>query len=162
MGFPYYCHSCYESSVLYGPLVCTYCGSGAVQLYEETEHEYPSTDCEQRSLNTILEELFNIRGNVDGRFLSTFAEEIERLRNVRQLELSHGHIYSQGQDKYTEQPVNTRPRETGYCSICLTVNGIDRAGIRFACGHHFHRGCAESWLRVQKTCPNCRAALEQL
>ncbi|KAF8698213.1 hypothetical protein HU200_035733 [Digitaria exilis] len=44
------------------------------------------------------------------------------------------------------------------CAICL---GLVRAGEAVrrlpACGHLFHAGCIEKWLRAHATCPLCRA-----
>ncbi|CAN6202485.1 unnamed protein product [Urochloa humidicola] len=45
------------------------------------------------------------------------------------------------------------------CAICL---GLVRAGEAVrrlpACGHLFHAGCIDKWLRAHATCPLCRAA----
>jgi hypothetical protein len=46
------------------------------------------------------------------------------------------------------------------CAICL---GLVRAGEAVrrlpACGHLFHAGCVDKWLRAHATCPLCRAAV---
>jgi E3 ubiquitin-protein ligase ATL41 len=46
------------------------------------------------------------------------------------------------------------------CAICL---GLVRAGEAVrrlpACGHVFHVGCVDKWLRAHATCPLCRAAV---
>ncbi|RLN13577.1 RING-H2 finger protein ATL63-like [Panicum miliaceum] len=46
------------------------------------------------------------------------------------------------------------------CVICL---GLVRAGEAVrrlqACGHLFHAGCVDKWLRAHATCPLCRAAV---
>ncbi|CAN6172581.1 unnamed protein product [Urochloa humidicola] len=46
------------------------------------------------------------------------------------------------------------------CAICL---GLVRAGEAVrrlpACGHLFHAGCIDKWLRAHATCPLCRAAV---
>ncbi|KAF8732926.1 hypothetical protein HU200_015276 [Digitaria exilis] len=46
------------------------------------------------------------------------------------------------------------------CAICL---GLVRAGEAVrrlpACGHLFHAGCIEKWLRAHATCPLCRATV---
>ncbi|KAM0864252.1 hypothetical protein ACQ4PT_044052 [Festuca glaucescens] len=46
------------------------------------------------------------------------------------------------------------------CAICL---GLVREGETVrrlpACGHLFHAGCVDEWLRAHATCPLCRAAV---
>uniref|UniRef100_A0A0E0D1E3 RING-type domain-containing protein n=1 Tax=Oryza meridionalis TaxID=40149 RepID=A0A0E0D1E3_9ORYZ len=46
------------------------------------------------------------------------------------------------------------------CAICLH-GGLDAAAApagwkEMPCGHRFHGGCLEKWLRVHGTCPMCR------
>ncbi|RCV12136.1 hypothetical protein SETIT_2G245100v2 [Setaria italica] len=44
------------------------------------------------------------------------------------------------------------------CSVCLA--GFEAGAVvnRLPCGHVFHRGCLETWLRYERaTCPLCRA-----
>lgn len=41
------------------------------------------------------------------------------------------------------------------CSICLE-SALDEEPTAIRCGHVFHYGCLQTWLRTQNTCPNCR------
>jgi len=44
------------------------------------------------------------------------------------------------------------------CSVCLAGFGAAAVVNRLPCGHLFHRGCLETWLRYERaTCPLCRA-----
>ncbi|CAN6218091.1 unnamed protein product [Urochloa humidicola] len=46
------------------------------------------------------------------------------------------------------------------CSVCLAWFGAEAVANRLPCGHLFHRGCLETWLRYERaTCPLCRARL---
>ncbi|CAL5073762.1 unnamed protein product [Urochloa decumbens] len=46
------------------------------------------------------------------------------------------------------------------CSVCLAGFGAEAVANRLPCGHLFHRGCLETWLRYERaTCPLCRARL---
>ncbi len=44
------------------------------------------------------------------------------------------------------------------CAICLEV--ISSAKMTLECGHVFHTKCGITWLRKNKTCPNCRETVE--
>ncbi|KAJ1275116.1 hypothetical protein BS78_05G111800 [Paspalum vaginatum] len=53
--------------------------------------------------------------------------------------------------------------DDGCCAICLgAFEGGDWCNVMPLCGHEFHRGCMEGWLRTYKTttCPLCRAQLQ--
>uniref|UniRef100_A0A0D9XD79 RING-type E3 ubiquitin transferase n=1 Tax=Leersia perrieri TaxID=77586 RepID=A0A0D9XD79_9ORYZ len=46
------------------------------------------------------------------------------------------------------------------CAVCLCeFAGDDRLRLLPLCGHAFHAGCIDTWLRSSSTCPLCRAAL---
>lgn len=46
------------------------------------------------------------------------------------------------------------------CAICLGLVEIGEAVRRLpTCGHLFHAGCIDQWLRAHATCPLCRAAV---
>ena len=46
------------------------------------------------------------------------------------------------------------------CAICLGLVAIGEAVRRLpTCGHLFHAGCIDQWLRAHATCPMCRAAV---
>lgn len=46
------------------------------------------------------------------------------------------------------------------CAICLGLVAIGEAVRRLpTCGHLFHAGCIDQWLRAHATCPLCRAAV---
>ncbi|KAJ1273800.1 hypothetical protein BS78_05G012300 [Paspalum vaginatum] len=46
------------------------------------------------------------------------------------------------------------------CVICVTpYEAGDPCSVLPACGHRFHTHCVVQWLRTQRTCPLCRAAL---
>ncbi|KAM3270889.1 RING-H2 finger protein ATL30-like isoform X2 [Capsicum chacoense] len=47
------------------------------------------------------------------------------------------------------------------CAICL-VEFVDKSLIRLlTCDHVFHQECIDHWLKSNKTCPVCRARLDQ-
>lgn len=44
------------------------------------------------------------------------------------------------------------------CTICLDdIARSDRVRQVAVCGHFFHSACIRTWLRRNKTCPNCQA-----
>jgi len=44
------------------------------------------------------------------------------------------------------------------CRVCLARFEPESVVNRLPCGHLFHRGCLETWLRYERaTCPLCRA-----
>ncbi|XP_066370195.1 RING-H2 finger protein ATL66-like [Miscanthus floridulus] len=46
------------------------------------------------------------------------------------------------------------------CAICLGLVAVGEAVRRLpTCGHLFHAGCIDQWLRAHATCPMCRAAV---
>jgi hypothetical protein len=50
--------------------------------------------------------------------------------------------------------------ENAACCICMTDYEEDIALRRLHCGHHFHQECADKWLKINKTCPLCRARVD--
>ncbi|KAG7200597.1 hypothetical protein KM043_001155 [Ampulex compressa] len=44
------------------------------------------------------------------------------------------------------------------CRICLSF--MKNPYIALECSHVFHITCIKEWLKLQKTCPNCRAKTE--
>lgn len=58
-------------------------------------------------------------------------------------------------------PVYTAEGDVGECSIC--INNIKKGDEfrRLPCSdtvnHCFHRGCIDTWLKSNNTCPNCRS-----
>lgn len=58
-------------------------------------------------------------------------------------------------------PVYTAEGDVGECSIC--INNIQKGDEfrRLPCSdtvnHCFHRGCIDTWLKSNNTCPNCRS-----
>jgi len=49
----------------------------------------------------------------------------------------------------------TSPKEN--CSICFET--IEKDCLTTPCCHHFHKSCLDSWMSVQKSCPNCRTEI---
>jgi hypothetical protein len=48
------------------------------------------------------------------------------------------------------------------CAICLRLVLLGELVRRLpACGHLFHAGCVDEWLRAHPTCPLCRAAVRR-
>ncbi|RLN07489.1 hypothetical protein C2845_PM11G26050 [Panicum miliaceum] len=46
----------------------------------------------------------------------------------------------------------------GECAVCLEAfRAGDRCRVLPRCGHGFHAGCVDSWLRKSRRCPVCRA-----
>ncbi|KAK4786716.1 hypothetical protein SAY86_010549 [Trapa natans] len=51
--------------------------------------------------------------------------------------------------------------EDSQCTICLgEYEDGEVLRIMPECGHSFHRGCIDVWLRKQTTCPVCRLSLK--
>lgn len=42
------------------------------------------------------------------------------------------------------------------CAICLSALEGGELALH-PCGHHYHKTCLETWLKIQGTCPTCRA-----
>ncbi|XP_052146057.1 E3 ubiquitin-protein ligase AIP2-like [Oryza glaberrima] len=42
------------------------------------------------------------------------------------------------------------------CAICLHHGAAPAGWKEMPCGHRFHGGCLEKWLRAHGTCPMCR------
>ena len=54
--------------------------------------------------------------------------------------------------------------EDAACAVCLGAYGSASSGegsrvALLPCGHHFHAPCIATWLRVNASCPLCKAAL---
>merc|ERR1712226_769025 len=47
------------------------------------------------------------------------------------------------------------------CPTCLEDFSKEHAIKKTICGHFFHEECLEPWLRMNRTCPLCRADLAQ-
>lgn len=41
------------------------------------------------------------------------------------------------------------------CAICLNNYELNEMIRPLPCGHHFHKDCTDTWLRVRSTCPLC-------
>ncbi|XP_062186775.1 RING-H2 finger protein ATL64-like [Phragmites australis] len=55
-------------------------------------------------------------------------------------------------------PVASAGAERAECAVCLAEFGEREAGrLLPRCGHGFHEECIATWLRVNTTCPLCRA-----
>eukprot|EP00448_Togula_jolla_P022056 CAMPEP_0170578882 /NCGR_PEP_ID=MMETSP0224-20130122/5690_1 /TAXON_ID=285029 /ORGANISM="Togula jolla, Strain CCCM 725" /LENGTH=327 /DNA_ID=CAMNT_0010901875 /DNA_START=80 /DNA_END=1063 /DNA_ORIENTATION=- len=46
------------------------------------------------------------------------------------------------------------------CAVCLCEYESSDMLRRLPCGHHFHRKCADQWLRRSKRCPLCMRAID--
>lgn len=42
------------------------------------------------------------------------------------------------------------------CSVCLQNYAINEDVRVFPCEHEYHKGCADPWLLISRTCPLCR------
>jgi hypothetical protein len=50
------------------------------------------------------------------------------------------------------------------CVICMEQYeqaGSERRSVLPACGHMFHSACVSTWLRTSRTCPLCRATIDE-
>jgi len=47
------------------------------------------------------------------------------------------------------------------CPICMEPVPRARGARLETCGHVFHRGCIAKWLKLNNTCPKCRAPVRQ-
>ncbi|QKF94519.1 zinc finger RING-type protein [Fadolivirus algeromassiliense] len=46
------------------------------------------------------------------------------------------------------------------CSICLE-NYTEDCSVRYLpCTHHYHKQCCDDWLKINKSCPLCRASVD--
>lgn len=48
------------------------------------------------------------------------------------------------------------------CAVCLCDYCDGDLLRRLPCGHHFHQRCADKWLRRNKRCPLCMAAIDEV
>uniref|UniRef100_K3WWX4 RING-type domain-containing protein n=1 Tax=Globisporangium ultimum (strain ATCC 200006 / CBS 805.95 / DAOM BR144) TaxID=431595 RepID=K3WWX4_GLOUD len=43
------------------------------------------------------------------------------------------------------------------CVICMSdFSAQEKDAVQLPCGHCFHHGCIQSWLKLRSTCPTCR------
>jgi hypothetical protein len=47
------------------------------------------------------------------------------------------------------------------CTICLESNLNEKPIIILNCGHRFHAGCMAEWLHTARSCPLCRAGIDE-
>lgn len=73
-----------------------------------------------------------------------------------------GHV-SRGLDKKEIAKIPARAwlkglTKTDNCTICMSdyTKGEQFKLLR-GCGHEFHATCLDEWLKVEKTCPICKA-----
>ncbi|VAH22314.1 unnamed protein product [Triticum turgidum subsp. durum] len=53
----------------------------------------------------------------------------------------------------------TEEQQPACCAVCLErYADSDVVRVRPDCGHLFHRGCVDPWLRQRPTCPVCRTS----
>eukprot|EP00439_Symbiodinium_sp_Y106_P057920 s2461_g8.t1 len=48
------------------------------------------------------------------------------------------------------------------CAVCLSEFDRDAVLRRLPCGHSFHRGCIDKWLKRNKVCPLCLQDIEDI
>ncbi|KAE8719965.1 Muscle M-line assembly protein unc-89, putative isoform 1 [Hibiscus syriacus] len=52
--------------------------------------------------------------------------------------------------------IESSSRDVEYCVVCISeVSKGEKLGW-LRCGHGFHDGCIDAWLKVGTTCPICR------
>lgn len=52
-------------------------------------------------------------------------------------------------------------RPSGECCCCSELFDADLAIVRTPCGHYYHKKCLGEWLKLAKSCPLCRAILDE-
>ncbi|KAJ0975335.1 hypothetical protein J5N97_017300 [Dioscorea zingiberensis] len=52
--------------------------------------------------------------------------------------------------------VEAREEEEEECSVCLDAMVAGETVKEMPCGHRYHGGCIERWLRIHGSCPICR------
>jgi len=53
-------------------------------------------------------------------------------------------------------------REPGaHCAVCLSEYELGNSLRRLPCGHHFHKQCADEWLRRSTKCPLCIQSIDE-
>lgn len=55
---------------------------------------------------------------------------------------------------------NLFSEDAASCAVCLSEYELGESLRRLPCGHHFHRRCADKWLRRSKRCPLCMHAID--
>lgn len=74
-------------------------------------------------------------------------------------------------DPHVEKAINQVPSRTfkagmyseedAVCAICLVPYEAGTTELRIpACGHHFHKKCADDWFRIKPHCPLCRKPID--
>nr|DBA18712.1 TPA: hypothetical protein GDO54_016927 [Pyxicephalus adspersus] len=65
------------------------------------------------------------------------------------------------EDRNSQTPPanNQQSEDQPGCSICLLQYEPEEQTEQLACAHIFHPDCINTWLRIRRTCPNCREAV---
>jgi hypothetical protein len=45
------------------------------------------------------------------------------------------------------------------CAICISEFSPDDEVRLLPCSHYFHNRCVDEWLRINASCPTCRASI---
>jgi len=115
---------------------------------------YPPNQVDQH-LKTILKRQSTTAHTLDS-FRSLLAKEIENEKLIQfNDEDSSEEIFESDEEE------DFLLEEADICPICHDplVNNVTRI---VPCSHHFHGGCIEDWFGKDRSCPTCRATVENL
>uniref|UniRef100_A0A0D3FA18 RING-type domain-containing protein n=1 Tax=Oryza barthii TaxID=65489 RepID=A0A0D3FA18_9ORYZ len=80
---------------------------------------------------------------------------LARARVVGQHDVARGGLSA---EQVGELPCHVVKEGAGECAVCLEAfRAGDRRRVLPRCEHGFHAQCVDSWLRVSRLCPICRA-----
>mmetsp|Transcript_4760 Transcript_4760/g.8894 ORF Transcript_4760/g.8894 Transcript_4760/m.8894 type:complete len:145 (-) Transcript_4760:2545-2979(-) len=134
----YWCYKCNSSTRARPDLTCSYCHSEFIEVY----------DGDQQS--EVNERLASLQSNL-GQFTERLTGIVQSLQDlIRQ-------IHSENREPASEEEIQALPeiQKTGEsCAICAEPqNGIVKL---LPCSHTYHENCIVHWLKIQRTCPQCR------
>lgn len=93
-------------------------------------------------------------GNICGRF---YCKRHENICNYTQPKDEFSYI--QPKDDELEIEILTNKDKTETCQICLDDFIETKLMIKIHCNHVFHVKCIQSWCKIGRTCPLCRAEI---
>ncbi|EWM24570.1 e3 ubiquitin-protein ligase [Nannochloropsis gaditana] len=66
---------------------------------------------------------------------------------------------SQGGEQDTQVSVTGVESNSTSCAVCISEYAPDEDVRLLPCAHYFHASCVDEWLKVNASCPTCRASI---
>lgn len=134
----YWCYKCRSTTRARSDMTCSYCLSEFIEDYDGAQQ------------SEVNERLTSLQTNL-GQFTERLSGIVQSLQDlIRQ-------VQSEQHEPATEEEIMAleEVHKTGEsCAICAEPqNGIVK---QLPCGHTYHTTCIANWLKIQRTCPQCR------